>query len=962
MLLEVDSSSPMIEVLQKKQRVINRLFVSAIFSVLLATIATIYRLPSIVFAASLSSGDLIKGPAETIYYYGQDGKRYVFPNSKTYFTWYDNFSQVKMLGATELAAIPIGGNVTYRPGVRLVKITTDPKVYAVSAHGVLRWVKTEEVARRLYGSDWKKQIDDIPDAFFVNYAVGADIGNVYEFSPSLETLAAREIRVPTPAPTPRPTTVPSPTLSPAPSPTPAPASTPLPTPIPAPSPAPKSATSIPAGLPLHFAFGMISEGPQELDWMKASGVPWDYRYQYLTSGLNTGKGWATAWQSKTAPPGQYVKEFMAGSDSGGYIPVFTYYQIVPSNPHPSDGEPDVNLNTATTMKAYYEEWKFLMQKIAEFNKTVIVHVEPDLSGYMQQQHGSNPANTSVAVASSGFAEAAGLPNNAIGFAQLLVKMRDQYAPKVLLGWHVSNWATGKDAVSKYNDPVALGKQIVGFYSALQANYDLLFFDPSDRTAAYYEILRGNKNHWWDDAAFVRQRQYIATITEATGKKAMLWQMPIGNTLYRSMNNTAFHYQDNKAQYFLQSGNSAHIKEYADAGVIGILFGPGIKGDTTNYDLSKDGITNPPPINGNALEAKYADDDGGFLRVSASAYYASGPFKFGAMTSTPAPMPSPTPSLSPGPTLTPTPTPTVIADPMACPTSKTLESFVACVVSHFDSFVPPSTTEQSAFRQVVKAMFDGTCDTILLPSSLSGIYITRSFKDSDTAKTYCALVEVKDADGNGKVDRGWGTVIVDNAPKRELNIAITHPIDDWKTEEQGIGVFKGTESRTFFLAGARRAVGATSMCQPDSAHSSSDAAHNTDTMVFAATQELDAWYGSKPWHQLQFHGMAATTCPGVGVYITNGKNMTPASGDTLLVLKANVLKFQPTWILNVPGDAPGCSLNATTNVHGRLLNGVTAEHVCGVSAKTYSQKFFHLEQAPNFRKAVDWIPIINETWK
>ena len=52
----------------------------------------------------------------------------------------------------QLAAYAIGGNVTYRPGTRLVKIQSDPKVYAVDAHGVLRWVKTEAAAIALYGS------------------------------------------------------------------------------------------------------------------------------------------------------------------------------------------------------------------------------------------------------------------------------------------------------------------------------------------------------------------------------------------------------------------------------------------------------------------------------------------------------------------------------------------------------------------------------------------------------------------------------------------------------------------------------------------------------------------------------------------------------------------------------------------------------------------------------------------
>jgi len=47
-------------------------------------------------------------------------------------------------------------------------------------------------------------------------------------------------------------------------------------------------------LPSHFAFG-LEAGPADT-WLPRSGVPWDYRWQYLAGGVNTGKGWET-WNS-----------------------------------------------------------------------------------------------------------------------------------------------------------------------------------------------------------------------------------------------------------------------------------------------------------------------------------------------------------------------------------------------------------------------------------------------------------------------------------------------------------------------------------------------------------------------------------------------------------------------------------------------------------------------------------------
>lgn len=126
-------------------------------------------------ASAATAGDLLKASGPAVYYYAVDGKRYVFPNEKTYFSWYADFSSVKTISDSELAAIQIGGNVTIRPGTKLVKIQTDPKVYAVTRCGVLHWVESETLAKSLYGDAWATRVVDVPDAFFVNYNVGSSV-------------------------------------------------------------------------------------------------------------------------------------------------------------------------------------------------------------------------------------------------------------------------------------------------------------------------------------------------------------------------------------------------------------------------------------------------------------------------------------------------------------------------------------------------------------------------------------------------------------------------------------------------------------------------------------------------------------------------------------------------------------------------------------------------------------------
>lgn len=129
-------------------------------------------------------------PCKAVYYVSGDGKRHAYPNSKVFFTWYSNFDSVETVTPEKLASFTLGKNVTYRPGIRMVKFQTGDKVYAVGQDGLLRWVPTEAIAKTLYGNDWNTKIDDIPDTFFVDYRYGADISPSVDYSPTLEASKA----------------------------------------------------------------------------------------------------------------------------------------------------------------------------------------------------------------------------------------------------------------------------------------------------------------------------------------------------------------------------------------------------------------------------------------------------------------------------------------------------------------------------------------------------------------------------------------------------------------------------------------------------------------------------------------------------------------------------------------------------------------------------------------------------
>ncbi|HXY79771.1 MAG TPA: hypothetical protein VEH55_00235 [Gaiellaceae bacterium] len=355
----------------------------------------------------------------------------------------------------------------------------------------------------------------------------------------------------------------------------------------------------PHGWPATLQIG-LTDSPGGAAALRAS-APFGFRYQYLAGGVNTGHGWST-WN----PNGTFASMYVQDSWAHHVIPVLSYYMLLQSTPS-AGGEAQTDLahlNDPNVMSAYWNDVRLLFQRVRGM-KPVVVHVEPDLWGYLEQAN-------DVALASS--------------FAQQWVTLRDQLAPNVILAYHMSGWGTKHDIV--YEDPPdatvrAYAAQSAAFYNALHAKFDIAFEDFSDRDAGFYEKVEGNPNTWFTPADFHRHLLYGATFVKLTGLRMVAWQIPLGNTLMRAEDDTWGHYQDNRVQWLLGTGNRGHLRAYANAGYAGFLFGGGADGTTCACDARHDGVTNPAPIDGNTRVSLSADDDGGYFRAQALAYYRAG---------------------------------------------------------------------------------------------------------------------------------------------------------------------------------------------------------------------------------------------------------------------------------------------------------------------------------------------------
>ncbi len=373
---------------------------------------------------------------------------------------------------------------------------------------------------------------------------------------------------------------------------------------------------LPAHWPATLQLGM-ADSPGGARALRRA-APLGFRYQYLAGGANTGSGWST-WN----PNGSFVTRYDTESWAVGIIPVYSYYQLLQSKPVEPGGEDAVDLahlDDPTTMAAYWADVRLFFRR-ANGRKPVVLHVEPDLWGYIEQAARNDNAATVSAVVPGN------LPQTAAGFAQEFIRLRDALAPNVILAYHMSGWGTKHDIVYEKPPAATVGAYAAHsatFYRSLGAQFDVSFEDFSDRDAGYYQNVEHNPRTWFKPADFARHLLYASTFVRLAGIRMVAWQIPLGNTVMRAENNTNDHYQDNRVQWLLGPNSQAHLRAYVSAGFVGFLFGRGADGNTCACDLANDGVTNPAPIDGNTTRSISADDDGGYFKQQARRYYKAQP--------------------------------------------------------------------------------------------------------------------------------------------------------------------------------------------------------------------------------------------------------------------------------------------------------------------------------------------------
>jgi hypothetical protein len=325
----------------------------------------------------------------------------------------------------------------------------------------------------------------------------------------------------------------------------------------------------------HFLVGMGNDlnNNHDQDGAYTLGPTLDVHYTYL-SGLPTKGGWPD-WNAN----GSFVNLLTDSADRHGVTPMFTLYMMAGNVAMTTDD---------ASMNLYWQAAKLMFQRLAIFGKAALVHFEPDFWGFAMQQ---SAGATARAIVTAHAPDCAGLPDNVIGMADCLVKLGRTYAPKAMLGFHVSTWGFTT-------------AQIVQFFKAIHADRaDLLVTDMLDRDAGCFEAhtdmnCQRNDGPWyWDESNVAKPNFHdnLASwkaIHDGLGLPLMWWQIPFG-VPSTTPGGTAGHYRDNRVHYMFN-----HIDEFVAAGGVGAVFG------------------------GGAANQTYITTDGGQFQSAVTKYFAS----------------------------------------------------------------------------------------------------------------------------------------------------------------------------------------------------------------------------------------------------------------------------------------------------------------------------------------------------
>jgi len=261
------------------------------------------------------------------------------------------------------------------------------------------------------------------------------------------------------------------------------------------------------------------------------------------------------------------------------------------------------------------------------------------------------------------------------------------------------------------------------------------------------------------------------------------------------------------------------------------------------------------------------------------------------------------------------------------------------------YLPPDAAALTHWETAVQALAQGdgaAAQTAL--GNLPGYRLAELSDTGDGNRRYWVLEE------SPAVQQGWGTLMVNPTPQRELLVEVPHPVFDTNTAAEGARIFRQTGARYLLIAGTHRCAntatstcaGTTGVCDggAPSPFRTSDMGHNGDTPFQSVHRLLMTAHPNLV--AISLHGNGQAECG--DLFLSSGSTTTV---DPLVAtLQQNFPAGSSLTVLTVADPGVTCTLFGSTNVQGRQINGSPSP--CSQSASATSGRFIHIEQSLRVR--------------
>jgi hypothetical protein len=275
------------------------------------------------------------------------------------------------------------------------------------------------------------------------------------------------------------------------------------------------------------------------------------------------------------------------------------------------------------------------------------------------------------------------------------------------------------------------------------------------------------------------------------------------------------------------------------------------------------------------------------------------------------------------------------------------------------FVEPSAGDSTAWDGILALAMGNDWPACFDAAAAQG-YEVVEFLDLPTGRTFHVL---RERVVPGEVGfRGQGIFVFDGAPGARVRLVLEapHPRFDSLTANQTALAIPQIRPRVSMIAGTHRNnTVALTTCdgtfEGGAPYHLSDVAHYTGNFFHATHKYLSANLNGMV--ALQLHGFC---CPGDASYpalvddavVSTGDNTSPGVGFFARLLHDRI----EAQAFMIGPDLTTCALfpdetgylGATTNVQGRVSNGVTVGTECNTPSPSASGEFTHLEQDPDVR--------------